>query len=265
MRRTITLLAAATLVLAACGDADEDGSGNEPTTPSSPVADQLVGREFLSTDLSGRDLVAGSTIRLNFDADSLGVHAGCNSMGGGWSLDGNALVVGAMFSTEMACDQPLMDQDSWLSEFLQSRPTLALDGDELTLTGTSETLTLLDRRVADPDRPIEGTRWEVDSLISNDAVSSIPLGTAASITFADGQASVEAGCNTGFADAVIDATTGTIELGPLALTKMMCEEPAMELEAAVSAIFGQTVTFEVEAGRLTLTAAESGLGLAAAD
>ena len=45
------------------------------------------------------------------------------------------LVVAEMAMTEMACEPAaLMDQDTWLAAVLTSRPTVALDGDTLTLT-----------------------------------------------------------------------------------------------------------------------------------
>ena len=49
------------------------------------------------------------------------------------------LVVPAMAMTQMACTPAaLMDQDTWLAAVLTSRPTVALDGDTLTLTAPTE-------------------------------------------------------------------------------------------------------------------------------
>ena len=39
-----------------------------------------------------------------------------------------------------------------------------------------------DREVADPDRPLEGTRWVVDGIVAGDAVLSIPAGVTAALT-----------------------------------------------------------------------------------
>ena len=87
--------------------------------------------------------------------------------------------------TEMGCDPALHDQDEWLSQFLGSDPQIALDGDELTLTSGGVTITLLDREVADPDLPLVGTTWTVTSIISGDAVSTVPDGAEATFEFAD--------------------------------------------------------------------------------
>lgn len=254
-------LAAVVLVGAACGGDDGDSSSAPP----------LNGRTFVTTaaaDVEGATLVPGSAIRVSFDDEgtSLSAHAGCNSMGGGWSLDGDTLVVGDMFQTQMACEDALMDQDSWLVALLTSGPTLTLAGDTLTIRGEGAGLVLTDRRVADPDRPLVGTRWEVDTLISNEAASSMPIGVVASLTFDDeGRVAVEAGCNTGSASAEIDTDAARIALGPLGLTRMMCEPDPMAVEAVVTSIFDGTVTYTIEADRLQIRTDDDqrGLGLVA--
>lgn len=274
MKKSWILLAAgALLVVAACGDSDDGAATLPPPTqePSTTVPDlaaSLTGRTFLADALPGRDIVPDTTIRLSFAADGLGVHAGCNSMGGGWSIDDGVLVVGDMFTTEMACDPARMEQDAWIAEFVQGRPVVTLSGERLLLERSdgAEVLELLDRRVADPDRPLVGTRWDVDTLLVRDAAMTIPIDTAAALVFAeDGRVLVEAGCNTGSASYEFDAATGQVTFGPLALTRMACEEPAMELEAAVTALFDQEVEVEIEAARLWLRGESSGLGLVAAE
>ena len=87
------------------------------------------------------------------------------------------LVVPPMVRTMMACEpSALMDQETWLAAVLTSKPTVAVDGDTLTITAQGATVTLVDKEVADPDRPLEGTTWTAESLISEQAVSSIPAG-----------------------------------------------------------------------------------------
>src|SRR5262245_43686977 len=92
----------------------------------------LVGRSFLSTAIAGRALVPNSQVRLAFQGDNLGAHAGCNSMSGSYTITDGVLRIGQMAMTEMACDRPLMDQDTWLAGFL--------DGAALSLEGTTLTL-----------------------------------------------------------------------------------------------------------------------------
>lgn len=265
-RRSGALLALPLLLaVAACGDDSEPASTDPATTEPAPTThaggDELDGRTFLSTATTGIELVEDGFLRITFEDGNLSANGGCNNMFGGYSVVDGVLEVGAMASTEMACEQPLMDQDTAVIAFLTSGPAVALSGDDLVLGDTAATsISFLDRVVADPDRPLEGTRWVVDTVITGDAASSTPTGAEASITFTQGTAAVEAGCNTGSAPA--EVADGVITFGPMALTKMMCPDEVMSLENAVVATLNGSVTFEIEADRLTLTAASGdGLGL----
>ncbi len=258
IRIVSTLLAAAVLLVACAGGASPGAS--EPPGPGDGPS-TIDGRTFLSTAISGRALVPGSQVRLSFDDGRIGANAGCNSMSGSYAVDGGRLVVGALATTEMGCDPPLMDQDAWLAGFLDGA-LVTLAGDMLTLAGDGVTLTLLDREVADPDRPLAGTRWVVDGLVSGDAVSSVPAGVVAALVFADGQVAVEAGCNSGGGTAEIGDTT--ITFGPIALTEMACNPDAMAVEQAVTSVLADTVGYAIEADSLTLTGAVAGLVLRAA-
>jgi heat shock protein HslJ len=273
--RAAVVLATAGLVIgfAACGESEPAADAPTTTRPSTtapasvpdPPAD-LDGLVFVSTDATGHRLVAGSQIRLTFDGDRLGASAGCNQLGGTWSLDGDVLVVpDEVVMTEMACDPPaLMDQDTWLASFLTSRPTVALDGDTLTLTSGDVTITLLDREVADPDRPLEGTKWAVDGLVSADAVSSVPSDVRTpTLQFDGGQVLVDAGCNTGSGS--YEATAPDITFGPIATTRMACDDVSMDVETHVLGALHGAVTYGIEADVLTLTNGDTGLVLRATE
>lgn len=250
------MLLTATMVVAACSTAGSTGSGSP-----SPAAATLDGRTFLSTTVQGRELVAGSTVRLTFKDGQLGIGAGCNHIGGGYTIIDRRLTTGQLAMTDMGCAAPLMAQDTWLSGFVAGA-TVLLEGDTLTLRNGDVSMTLTDREVADPDRPLEGTRWVVDGIVSGDAVSSVPAGATASVTIADGQMQVQAGCNSGHATVEVTATTLTI--GPLALTKRACAPAATALEQAVTDVLAGKVGYAIEADVLTLTSGTAGLTLRAA-
>ena len=226
------------LVLGACGS--DDSSGSVP---------DVDGREFISTEMVGHQLVDGSTIRLAFEDGSVAANSGCNSMSGGYSFDGDILQVEMMAMTEKGCDEALMDQDAFLSGFLTSGPTVAVDGDEMTLMSGEEQITFLDREVADPDRPLEGTLWIVDGIVSDDAVSSTPDGSPeATLMIEDGQANVDTSCNS--ATTTVEVTETTLTFGPMATTLMLCE--FHDLETAVLTTLSGEVEYEIEAGRLSI-------------
>lgn len=252
-RTLATLAIASAFLLGAC-------SGGASGAPG-PTGGSPEGRTFVSTNVEGRALVAGSIIRFTFQDGGVSANAGCNSMGGPYRIEGDRLIADQLSTTEMACDPALMEQDRWLAGLLGGA-TITLDGDTLTLTKGITRLTLLDREVADPDRPLLGTRWVVDGLVAGDTASSVPAGVIAALTFADGRVDVEAGCNTG--GGAIRATETTIDFGPIGLTKMACEPGRMAVEQAVTTVLSDTVRYAIEATTLTLDAGGVGLMLRAA-
>jgi heat shock protein HslJ len=280
--------AVASVTLVACGDDTPDSSGQATSTAASTttaaaatsststtaaptttaavsIADALRGTTFVSTAVEGYTLVPDTKVTLTFDGENLSAQGGCNTLGGTWSLDGDVLVVPPMVRTMMACEpSALMDQETWLDAVLTSKPTVAVDGDTLTITADGATVTLLDREVADPDRPLEGTTWTAESLISAEAVSSIPAGVRPpTLRLDDGQVSVDTGCNTGRGSYTLAGDA--ITFGPLATTRMACVDPnGQQVETAVLAVLTGTATSAIDGPVLTLTNGANGLQLRAA-
>lgn len=254
------------ILLAGCtAGPGPSGGGSSDGTGSGSVD----GRIFLSTaitqDAEDFALVDGTRIRLAFnDGGQLSVSAGCNTIGGTYLVADGRLQFDGGSMTEMGCDPALHDQDEWVVEFLGADPELALDGDELTLTAGGTVMTLLDREVADPDLPLTGTTWTVASIISGDAVSTVPAGATATFTFADdGTVAVETGCNTGSGRFEVDGSR--LRFVDVAVTEMACDGPAGALESVVLPILGaQQLELTIEAGNLTLLAGDDGLGLTGA-
>jgi heat shock protein HslJ len=89
------------------------------------VADGIVDED--------RELVPGSRISMDFTEDSVSANAGCNTLSGPASVDDGELVVAELAATLMACEDPLAEQDTWLSSFLTSRPTIERQDDDLWL------------------------------------------------------------------------------------------------------------------------------------
>ena len=255
MKPRALLVLACALALATCSGTGAPRSSG----PSAPSAG-LDGRTFLSAGITGATLGAGSRVRLAFSDGTISAQAGCNSMSGAYRIEGDVLRVGMMATTEMACQEPLMAQDQWLANLLDGA-TIALDGNSLTLAKGGVTVTLVDRVVADPDRPLLGTQWIVDGLISGEAVSSVPVGVIAALTFDATHVAVETGCNSGGGSVTI--ADRTIAFGTITLTKKGCPQPGTAVEQAVTAVLQGQASYTIEAGTLTLTAGERGLLLRA--
>lgn len=243
-------------MLAGCGQSGVAGSARLP-----------AGRTFVSTSVTDgghqRPLVRATKISLTFQAGTVSANAGCNTISGAARLEAGRLVVGALATTAIGCPQPLADQDTWLADFLTSRPALTVQGSILTLHGTTVVITLIDRKVAEPDRPLAGTHWVADTVIDRNTASSVPPAiTADLILTTDGHVSGTTGCR-GFAGSYT-ATATTVTFSRLGTGKRSCASDTVQMDRAVLAALTGTVTYRIDADRLTLTAASgAGLGLAA--
>lgn len=139
----LALLAAGALMLGACSS-DADAETPEAGAPSVtaetvPTAADLSDAVYDLSEITGHTLVADSTVELVFDSGTVSVHAGCNRMFGSFSIADGALETPELAATLMACDQALMDQDTWMSEFLESAPQIRTGEDTLVLsTGATE-------------------------------------------------------------------------------------------------------------------------------
>ena len=58
--------------------------------------------------------------------------------------------------TEMACAEPLMQQDTWFADILTSEPTLQQDDTTLTLTSDGTVVVFTDEEVVVPDASLTG-------------------------------------------------------------------------------------------------------------
>lgn len=236
------------VVVGACGDEDDR------------LADDLDGRVFLSEAVAGRELVPDTQVRLSFEDGRVGASAGCNSMGGPYELDGDQLVVTELSTTEMGCDPPRHDQDAWLAGVLQGRPTVAVDGDSLTLATADVTLRLVDRRVVDPDRPLGGTTWRVDTVITGDAASSVPDDAPVTLVLDDaGTLTAEStGCTSVRVDVEVD--DDVLRFGPVSVDDIACPAP---WATTLDVLGAGEATWSITAARLTIQAGDLGIAAVA--
>jgi heat shock protein HslJ len=253
--RLLMLLVSCALV--GCGSSQITGGATAPTSPSSSPE---AGRTYLSTEVTGHELVANTTISISFDTSgALAARAGCNSIGGSYSVANATLNVGALSQTDMGCAPELMSQDDWIVSLLTTDPTFTVDADTLVISGPTGSITMLDKKTAQPDASLVGNRWLVDTIIQGEVASTPPQGAAGSILFgSDGTLTASLGCNTGSAQFTVSGDTITI--GAMATTRMACFGEAAELEKHMLAALTGVVQFAIDGDALTLTA-ESGAGL----
>jgi heat shock protein HslJ len=244
-------LVAVLLVTAGCGDDDGPGSS------------ALAGREFVSQSVTGRALVEGTRITISFRAKELRATAGCNTLSAPYARRGSTLVVDAagVGMTEMGCTPERHEQDDWLAGFLQRAPAVELDGSSLTLRADGTAITFLDRRVADPDRPLIATPWRIDTVIDGDAARSV--GNVASVLLelrADGTlTATSAGCTAVTVRYTRDGDV--LRLGTVTVDTIGCPDP---WQPTIDVLRSGTLRFTIVATRLTITAGRTGLGAVAA-
>lgn len=116
---------------------------------------------------------------------------------------------------------------------------------------------VLDDGVSPPDPdpasvvwPLEGTTWILTELRDGDGPRAVPAGITSTLEITDGHLHVDTGCNTGHAS--VSVSVDTIQIGPMALTRMMCPDVAMNVEAAVTAVLQGSIPYLLSADVLAV-------------
>lgn len=126
------------LVLASCT------TWGESSAPAMTSAADLVGTAWKITAIDGA-APASPKASLRFDADRIGMTAGCNGIGGDWKLEQGRIVGGPYASTMMYCEG-LMKQERALAKLLDEKPVPQLSGETLILRSASHSLSAIRNR-----------------------------------------------------------------------------------------------------------------------
>lgn len=133
-----------------------------------------IGKAYLSVEVTEggveRRLVAGTRILVEVRKNGVLIaRAGCNELSGGVMLDDGVLRFDQAIQTQMGCGPERVAQEDWLFDFLIHEPRWSVEGDTLTLTDGGTTIVLLDRRLSEPDLPLDGTTWTVEAVVRGGA------------------------------------------------------------------------------------------------
>ncbi|WP_369687668.1 META domain-containing protein [Streptomyces somaliensis] len=185
-------------------------------------------------------------------------NAGCNDFEAETAVDGDTVTVGKVVLTQMACNDQGFESD--FRKLFTGRLEARLDGDRLTLTTPDGDAIALSEQ---PEAPLEGTRWSVETLVEGGTAASLPAGVRGRphlTVGADGTARGNLGCNNFTATVKTDGDELTF--GSLTVTRRMCAPPQNELERKLyGTLGGGPVTYRVEQRTLTVTARDgSGFG-----
>jgi heat shock protein HslJ len=187
--------------------------------------------------------------------DVLRAYAGCNQLGAaaaaGELLADDRLWIDGFFVTQQFCGPPLHAQDEWLTKFLVSKPSWHLNGDQLTLTSAGTTITLLDRRIAEPDFALDGPRWKVNTVIINDGDLRAYHHRAEEswITFDGERLTGWTGCNE--LSGTVARTRTELTFTGVVTTDRACTGETAEVETAILTTLRAKVTYTIDYNHLT--------------
>lgn len=219
-----------------------------------PVA-EIEGREWRLVQLHDRDAGELAALRerpsVRFEAGRLRVFGGCNHLSGSASIDGDRVRVAALAGTLMACPDPAGAIETAFTQALAGVWVARVEGDRLTLSSDNQSDSRLVFEAAPPPR-LEGVTWVITGYNNGRQAVVSPLGgTEPTITFADGVASGDAGCNRFRASYTRDGTTLAID-APAATRKLCPGEGVMEQERDLLAAIQSATVWAIDRGMLDM-------------
>ncbi len=217
----------------------------------------------MTEDGKPKQLVPNSRVRLTFTDDGrLIADAGCNSMQSAVDTgDGKLTMDDEMAQTAMGCDAARHAQDGWLMTVLKSGPAWRLEAETLTVTTGGTTISLTDRKTAEPDLALDGTKWRLETVISGETASHQAGSEKAWITLNGDRVTGSTGCNE--LQGKVARGTGTLTFGELATTRRACAGDAGKLEQTLLGNLEGDVSYEIDSNRLVLRAGGNGLDFTA--
>ncbi|MDQ4126233.1 MAG: META domain-containing protein [Actinomycetota bacterium] len=258
--RKILALALAAVLFVACGDSatpDRDGDA----APLPPAVDpsglwKLASGHSPSGEI---EIPPKTTITMEFvSGDQIRGSAGCNTYGGGYSIEGEAFKAGGLALTEIGCPPDVAAAEEQFVEAVGAADAIARDRKRLTLTGPDAELVFRLVPPVDP-KPLTGTVWILDGLVEGQLASSAVASAEPSRLLLEDDGTFEGttGCR---------SFTGTWSVSGdvVTVTQMVFEgecKTAAEQDAHVASVIGTGFRAERKGDRLTLIAEKGDLGL----
>ncbi|HSN57381.1 MAG TPA: META domain-containing protein [Candidatus Sulfomarinibacteraceae bacterium] len=207
-------------------------------------------------ELPGRELPGAGdrqAVTIRFEGGGVTGFSGCNQLVGSYTLDGDRLVLGQLAGTMMACPEPARSIEEQFQRTFSGTMRVAVDGDRLALMPESGGDALRFEREAPPR--LEGVRWEVTGYNNGrQAVVSPMAGTRLTLEFRDGQVSGDSGCNRFHGSFTVAGTA--LAIGPLATTRMACDDERMVQEQQFLAALASAATWDIVRGMLDIHRAD---------
>lgn len=253
MRRLITTLAVAAIGVAvmACTTI---GGGSTSGTGGTGGTIEGVGWVLTSYDVDGTltPVADGLTADARFAEGQVAGSSGCNRYTGPATISGATIEIGQTTGTLIGCEGPAAELESAYLANLAEAATFTATADTLMLFDTAGTVLL--EYAAGAANPLEGA-WTVTGYNNGqEAVVSPIAGSELTAEFTADQVSGSSGCNT--FNGAYTLTDDQVAIGPLATTRMACEQDVMDQETQFLVALATPATVEVSGGVVTLRDAD---------
>ena len=246
----LAFAATAVVALGACGsDSDTAGAGSSSTSAAS-VALEGTTWQLIATTPLGVDLGTVAVTAM-FESGTVAGISGCNNYNGPYKVDGSKLTIGPnLATTQRACGPAESAVEAAYLGKIVKVATYKIAGTNLTLSDSSGAALLTYQAAPSGAAAIEGA-WNVTSLYTGNAISSVTGDAKLTAIFTATDVSGNAGCNTYRGASVVDGSS--IKIGPLASTKMACtNEDLAKQETSFLAAMELATSFKVTGNRLDL-------------
>lgn len=218
----------------------------------------LAGLEFSSVAATGFTLATDTTISLIFDYNAISFDAGCNDHSAPYSLCDDRLCASDFRVTAIGCDPILQAQDEWMAAFFGSSPRLTRQGPRLTLAGDEASLEFIESSLLNPDRPLRGRTWTIDTLIAAGQARSVSLEPTISFP-TSGTLEVFTTCTTG--SGFYGAYEPMLGITNMEYIEKPCDASGdTSIDELIRGVLARgDLLFEIDAARLTITRGSDGL------
>ena len=215
-----------------------------------PDPTMVAGNTYVASSSDASGAPEGAALEISFHKGSFTATAGCNTFQGTYDMSDDVLMTsGAGMSTAYCPGSEKVD--GWLESFLKSRPQVSVGSDELHLDNGTSDVTLAVKKVA--DKPFEGTRWRLDSIVESDSatVASVPRGTSATLSYMGGTTiAVDSGC--GIKQSSVDIADDTLTVAEAAPARRSGACPAPSVDRTVREVLDGSVGYEIEGAQLRI-------------
>lgn len=220
----------------------------------SDFADSVEGSwQMTSGTVDGEEipLLDSHPITMDIEGNQVSGTASCNGYSGTFDIDGSEVTIGPLATTQMACfPEETMQAETMFGEAMTRVDTATLD-EELTLSGDGVEL-VFEALQPIPDAELTNTVWQLDGLISNDAVSTPVLGTNATIEFyTDGSMLGDTGCRPFSGQYTVSGDEVTVT--GITSDGHECEPDVADQDELFLAVIENGFHVEIEGDRLTTT------------